>query len=372
MIRLVAIVAVALACGCVDEPDDAQHVDLDLPAHFPPPLVPDANPLTADSIELGRHLFYDVRLSVNQTISCSSCHQQQFAFADEHAVSLGATGDVGVLNAPSLSNAIYSHPLTWAHASITSIEDQLKGPMFGQSPLEMGITGAEDDILAALAAEPVYADLFATTYGDSAITLDRVRFALASFVRSLVSYRAPFDAFLAGDASAISEQARRGSELFYSARVGCGGCHSGFAFTSAARSAASTGQQLSPFHNIGLYNVDGEGGYPEAVPGLIADTGVARDMGRFRVPSLRNVAVTAPYMHDGSVASLEDVIAIYEAGGRNIETGPNAGDGRNNPFRSADLPDFELTAAERADLLAFMRTLTDDAFVTDPAHASPW
>jgi len=377
-IARIALVAVAVGCaaGCVGDDDSpAASVDLGLPAHFPPPTVPDDNPLTADKIELGRHLFYDVRLSVNEAISCSSCHQQQFAFADEHSVSLGATGDIGVLNAPSLTNVIYASPLTWAHAGISAIEDQLKGPMFGESPLEMGITGAEETILARLRGEPVYDELFAAVYPDETgelITLDRVRFALASFVRSLVSYRAPFDAFLAGDMAAISEGARRGSELFYSPRLNCGSCHSGFAFTSATRSSVTTGQPVSPFHNIGLYNVDGEGAYPDAAVGLIGETGVARDMGRFRVPTLRNVGLTAPYMHDGSVATLEDVLAIYENGGRDVTDGPHAGDGTVNPLRSNDLPSFELTEAERTDVIAFLRSLSDVSFTTDPAHANPW
>ena len=371
MIRAAVIAALVLAAGCVGD-DAPARVELDLPAHFPAPMVPDDNPLTADAIELGRQLFYDTRLSINEAISCASCHQQRFAFADDKAVSVGATGEAGVLNAPSLSNAIYMHPLTWAHPQITAIEEQLRGPMFGESPLEMGITGAEDAILARLRAEPVYTELFAAVFGDSGIDFDRVRYAIASFVRSLVSYRSPFDAFLEGDSSAISASARRGSELFYSDRLGCSGCHSGFNFTAATHSAASTGQQLSPYHNLGLYNVDGQGGYPASAVGLIAQTGVARDMGRFRVPSLRNVALTAPYMHDGSVATLQDVIAIYEAGGRNIEQAPNAGDGRENPFRSADLPSFELTDSERADLIEFLRSLSDEAFTTDPAHANPW
>lgn len=369
--RAALIAAMVLgACAAEDAGDPGVAVDLELPPHFPAPVVPASNPLTSASIELGRYLFYDQRLSVNQAIACASCHRPERAFADDLPVSLGATGEPGVLNAPTLSNAIYAHPLTWSHGSIATIEDQLLGPMFGLQPLEMGMTGAEAMILERLQAEPVYADLFAAANQD--IDLDAVRLALASFVRSLVSHRAPFDAFLAGDRGAISESARRGSELFYSPRLNCGACHVGFAFTAATRSAASSGQQLTPFHNIGLYDLDGEGAYPAAAQGLIAETGLARDMGRFRVPTLRNVALTAPYMHDGSVATLEEVLAIYENGGRLLETGPNAGDGRSNPHRSELLPRFEPTAAERADLLAFLATLTDRAFASDPRHADPW
>lgn len=373
MIRCALIAALSLGACAEPATDAGVEVDLGLPAHFPDPVVPATNPLTASKIELGRHLFYDARLSVNETISCSTCHQQQLAFAATDAVSLGATGDVGVLNAPTLTNAIYASPLTWAHGDIDAIEDQLLGPMFGEAPLEMGMTGNEAVIVDRLRSDALYPALFAEAFGGEApVDLDNARLALASFVRSLVSYESPFDGFLAGDAAALSDGAKRGSELFYSPRLGCGACHVGFALTSATHSAASAGRQLTPFHNIGLYNLGPDGDYPETAQGLIEQTGVARDMGRFRVPTLRNVELTAPYMHDGSVATLEDVIAIYEAGGRNVEDGPFAGDGRDNPHRSEDLRSFELTDAERDDLLAFLGSLTDEAFVTDPRHADPW
>lgn len=373
--------ACSLAGDGANDGNDRAHpldflLDEPVPAHFPPPIIPEGSELTVDKVELGRYLFYDARLSVNETISCSSCHRQELAFSDGLSVSLGATGEAGALNAPTLSNAAYAHPLTWAHADIATIEEQLIGPMFGEAPVEMGMTGAEAEIVARLAAEPVYQQLFPAAFGESApvpaIDLERVRLALSAFVRSLLSHRSPFDDFLAGDMGAISDSALRGSELFFSQRLGCGNCHAGFALSTAVRSTVTTGQQTSPFHNIGLYNVDGAGGYPEAAPGLIAETGVDRDMGRFRVPTLRNVALTAPYMHDGSVESLDEVIDIYEAGGRLIETGEQAGDGRVNPWRSVQLRDFELDDSERADLLAFLMSLTDDAFVSDERLADPW
>lgn len=375
-----SLIIAALLCACAPQSPntDGTVLDLDLPEHFPQPLIPADSELSAERVELGRYLFYDTRLSVNETISCSSCHRQELAFADDRPVSPGATGQLGALNAPTLSNAIYAHPLTWAHADIATIEEQLLGPMFGDAPVEMGMTGAEAEIIDRLAAEPVYQQLFAAAFPDAnepdrpAIDLEQVRLALAAFVRSLFSYQSPFDRFLAGETGALSPGAQRGSQLFFSERLGCGTCHAGFAFTTAIRSAASTGQQISPFHNIGLYDIDGAGSYPEAAQGLIAETGLDRDMGRFRVPTLRNVAVTAPYMHDGSVETLEDVLDIYEAGGRLIESGELAGDGRENPWRSDQLSDFELDESERADLLAFLDSLTDPAFLDDESHADPW
>ncbi len=359
--------------GCTgDEFASSIEVDLQLPAHFPEPWVPSENHLTAESVLLGRHLFYDTRLSGNGTVSCSSCHKQEFAFADDRPRSLGATGESGTLNAPALTNVIYLRPLTWAHGTITSIEEQLLGPMFGESPVEMGMTGSTQRILDRMTNDTLYQQLFEDAFPDEPIELDLVRYSLASFVRSLLSYRAPFDAFIAGDLNAISIQARRGSELFYSSKLGCSGCHAGFAFTTAAVSAVAGDNQSSPFHNIGLYNIDGVGSYPDTARGLIEESGIPRDMGRFRVPSLRNVALTAPYGHDGSVPTLEDFIAIYEAGGRHIESGPFAGDGRQSQWRSADLKDFTLTDDERSDLIAFLESLSDVAVTTDLHHRNPW
>ncbi|HLU66378.1 MAG TPA: di-heme enzyme [Kofleriaceae bacterium] len=366
-----AAAATAAQAGCAADPAEGAWAALEIPAHFPEPIVPPDNPPTAAAIELGRHLFHDARLSVDGSTSCSSCHRQELAFADDQAVSVGALGETGVLNAPSLANALYAAPLTWSHARLTRLEEQLRRPMFGAAPLEMGMAGAERDIVERLEREPRYRDLFAEAFPGQAIDLDLARLALASFVRSLISYRSDFDRFLQGEEDALTAGARRGADLFFSPRLGCATCHAGFALTSAVATAASTGEP-GAFHNIGLYDLDGRGAYPPEAPGLIAESGLAQDMGRFRVPSLRNVALTAPYMHDGSVATLEEVIRIYEAGGRVIEDGPSAGDGRASPLRSALLVPFELTDSERADLIAFLESLTDHELVRDPRHADPW
>ena len=366
-------IALLFLGACADTNlDNAIEIEWTLPAHFPLPLVPSDNPLRTESIELGRHLFYDTRLSGNESISCSTCHQQEFAFADTLALSLGATGQLGTLNAPSLSNAIYTRPLTWAHGGVTRIEEQLIGPMFGESPIEMGITGAEALVLDRIRSESQYATLFENAFPGQPVDFERIRYALASFVRSLLSYRSPFDGFIAGDKSAISSNALAGSELFYSSRLGCSACHSGFAFTSAALSQNSSDNQSSPYHNIGLYNLNGRGDYPEGALGRIEESGIPRDMGRFRVPSLRNIALTAPYGHDGSVATLEEFIRIYEAGGRNTTTGPLAGDGRQSPWRSEQLKHFELSDKERSDLIEFLESLSDIEMTNDPAHSNPW
>jgi len=358
-------------CGIDGGPNDAL---LDVPAHAPHPRLPADNALSSAKIELGRHLFYDPGLSGPGTVACASCHRQARGFADDAAVSLGADGEAGVLNAPGLANAAYRMPLTWAHGSVGGIEEQLLLPMYGDEPVEMAMAGREAEVRARLAAEVRYRELFAEAFpGDpDAIDLDNARLALACFVRSLISFGSPFDDYLAGDATAVGDSARRGSELFFSQRLGCGGCHSGLLLTVATVTEDSGPQPSDAFHNIGLYDVDGLGRYPEPALGLIAETGIARDMGRFRVPSLRNVTVTAPYMHDGSVATLEDVLAIYEDGGRLVESGPWAGDGRKSPLRSERLRRFALTEEERGDMLAFLAALTDMRFLGDSRYGNPW
>ncbi len=351
---------------------DGIEVDLNLPLHFPAPEAPGDNPLTDASIELGRHLFYDLELSGPGTISCSGCHKQEFAFADNLAISLGADGEEGSLNAPGLANLIYARPLGWAHQHTELIEEQLLGPMFSSSPIEMGIAGNEERVTRRMREKATYISLFEQAYPGEGIDLKLARLALASFVRSLVSYQSPFDRFLAGEKAAISPDAERGSRLFYSERLGCSHCHVGFNFTTATHSQSTQGPRTSPFHNIGLYNLGGTGDYPTSAQGLITESGFDKDMGRFRVPSLRNVALTAPYGHDGSVESLEDFIRIYEAGGRVIDEGSKAGDGRISPWRSPDLKSFTLDDSERADLIAFLTSLSDASLVVDPSLATPW
>ncbi len=365
--------ALALA-GCTSEepPADASGYVWQLPAGFPRPVVPASNPMSAAKVELGRHLFYDLRLSGNGQQACASCHEQARAFSDGRPRGVGSTGVMHARNPQGLGNVAYLSTLTWIGPGLGELERQLEAPMRGDAPIELGMGGHEDGILARLAAEPRYAELFAAAFPGQAPSFDSIKAALASFVRALISGNSAFDRHARGERGAMSPAALRGADLFFSRRLGCTACHGGFQFTTATRYVGSTDTPLeSPFHNIGLYNLDGAGAYPADAPGLRAITGQPRDEGRFRVP-LRNVALTAPYMHDGSVATLEDVIKIYEDGGRVLTDGPNAGDGRASPLRSRLLTTFQLDDGERADLLAFLRSLTDPDFVTDPRFANPW
>jgi cytochrome c peroxidase len=170
---------------------------------------------------------------------------------------------------------------------------------------------------------------------------------------------------------AIPASAIRGEALFFSERLECHHCHGNFNLNDSVMHERNRVGEIA-FHNTGLYNLDGKGAYPADNTGIEEHTGRAEDMGRFRAPTLRNVALTGPYMHDGSAATLDEVIDHYAAGGRTISSGPHSGVGRDNPLKSSFLPGFVLTSRERADLMAFLNALTDEEFLTDARFSNPW
>ena len=344
-----------------------------LPGDLPAPQVPADNPMSSAKVELGRWLFYDIRLSGNETMSCASCHIQALAFTDGVARSVGSTGAAHPRSSMSLVNVAYASRLTWANPLLDRLEDQALTPLLGDRPIEMGLRNGEQRFAELLRSEPNYSQLVRQAFpgdADPHSLLNGVR-AIAAFVRTINSFNAPYDRYMRGDAEAIGESAERGMDLFFSERLECFHCHGGFNFTDSTTHAGSDVDRVG-YHNTGLYNLNEVGSYPADNTGLFDMTGEPRDMGRFKAPSLRNIAVTAPYMHDGSVATLEDVIANYERGGRLIEDGEHAGDGRLSPYKSEFVTGFELTARERADLLAFLETLTDDSVLMDPKFSNPF
>jgi cytochrome c peroxidase len=345
----------------------------DIDASQPPPAVPAGNPMMIDKVELGRWLFYDVRLSINNTMSCASCHLQALAFTDGRARAVGATGVVHPRGSMTLVNVAYASRLTWANQLLDKLEDQALTPLFGDKPVEMGMAGRDEEIVELLRHDARYAELVQKAFPqeDDPYSIVSVVRAIAAFVRSIVSYSSPYDNYLRGDPTAISESAARGMELFFSERLECFHCHGGFNFTDSTTHANSRIDRIG-YHNTGLYNLDGEGQFPADNTGLFDMTGKRRDMGRFKAPTLRNIAVTAPYMHDGSIATLGEVIAHYARGGRLIEEGPNAGDGRRSPFKSEFVRGFELTDSELADLIAFLESLTDQRVLSDPRWSDPF
>lgn len=273
----------------------------------------------------------------------------------------------------SLLNVAYASRLTWANPLLNQLEFQALTPLFGESPIEMGMAGREADIVALIRDDQRYADTFRAAFPtdeDPYSVLNTVR-AIASFVRSIVSFDSPYDHYLNGDDSALSVGQLRGMELFFSERFECFHCHGGVHFTDSSTHASAAIDAVG-FHNTALYNIDGAGSYPAGNTGLFSFTGNRRDMGRFRAPSLRNIALTAPYMHDGSIDTLDDVLDHYAKGGRSIDTGPHRGDGSGSPFKSEFVSGFEMTPGERSDLLAFLDALTDRTVLNDARFANPF
>ncbi len=345
------------------------YASVTLPAHFRSPAVqaldntPADNPITDDGATLGRVLFYDTTLSANRTISCASCHDQASAFSDPAQFSTGFDGGHTDRNAmPIVDARFYGRGRFFWDERAATLEEQVLQPI--QNPVEMGLT--LDELVARVSAQPYYATLFERAFGDSTVTSDRIARALAQFSRALVSYRSRFDRELAaaGDVGArfpgFTPEEEAGKNLFLG-RGGCAGCH---LFNGPPRPGPRPNQAVFfvdiPTNNGLDRTLEGDGGVGELT---LRNT----DLGRFKSPSLRNVALTAPYMHDGRMARLEDVVEHYR---RRVQPHPNLdprlrlpdGTPRNVP----------MTDAEAASLVAFLRTLTDEALTTDPWFSDPF
>lgn len=345
-----------------------------IPANFPLPLVHGDNPISEEKFQLGRHLFYDQRLSGAANFACASCHRQELAFTDGLPQAIGATGQKHPRSAQALVNVAYNSTVNWANPSTVTLEQQAPIPLFAEFPVEMGINDSNQArVLARLQAEPRYSSLFKAAFPNEAAPLhfDNIVKALASFQRGLNSFNSPFDQYEAGNQFAITEAAKRGMSLFFNEKTECFHCHGGMNFTQSSFDRTQSFADTAFFNN-GLYNLDGKGKYPSGGEGIFEITGKPEDMGRFRPPTLRNIALTAPYMHDGSIANLEAVIRHYMAGGRIISAGTQAGDGRSNPYKSAFVRPFDLTEQNIADLREFLESLTDESFINNPRFANPW
>jgi len=344
-----------------------------LPEGFPLPRVPADNPMSEAKVELGRHLFYDVRLSGNETQACASCHVQSRAFSVPTVRPAGSTGEVHPRNSMSLANVAYQPILNWANPLVDNLSEQALIPLFGEDPVELGMSGREAELLQRLRDDAVYPTLFAEAFPEEEdpISIRALTDAIAAFQRTLISGDAPVDRKRRGDRDALSESAQLGEALFFSERLECFHCHGGLMFTGTSDHATKSAPEIE-FHNTGLYNIDGAGGYPWPNTGLHEFTGRPEDMGRFKAPSLRNVELTAPYMHDGSIETLDEVIDHYAAGGRTITGGANAGVGSANPFKSGFVKGFSLNTEERQALIDYMLALTDSTFIANPDFANPW
>jgi cytochrome c peroxidase len=354
--------------------EGSSNYQWNLPAGFPVPVVPAENPMSTQKVELGRHLFYDTRLSANGTLSCASCHRQSIAFTDRRTVGIGSTGEAHPRNSMSLANVGYASVLNWGNPNVLELEGQALIPMFGEHPVELGMSGQEQELLRRIRSDSTYRRLFASSFpgGSDPVSVANIVRSLASFQRGLVSGDSPYDRYkFRNDRNALSASAKRGEDLFFSEKTECFHCHAGVMFTNSVNYVGK-GFADREFFNTGLYNVDGRGAYPADNIGLAEFTKRETDMGAFKAPTLRNIAVTAPYMHDGSIATLDEVLDHYVRGGRLISAGPNSGDGAKSPFKNGFVKGFELSTQERTDLLSFLHSLTDSTFLTSPKLANPW
>lgn len=317
-----AWLAALLACGVLQAAEtDASGFRWQLPRGFSQPRVPADNVMTTAKVRLGARLFADPRLSVTGRHSCQSCHSPARAFTDGLARSRGATGAELPVNAPTLFNVAYSPSLGWKDAGVHTLEEQMRGPLFNRHPVELGLAGNEARVLSSLAADPALLPEFEAAFpGESEpLSLDNVIRAIAAFERTLLSGDSPFDRYVfAGQHQALDAAQKSGLQLFFSARAGCSACHSGINFNGPWVDA----------------------GHPDAEPAF-ANTGTG---GRLRVPTLRNLASTGPYMHDGRFATLGEVLDHYDR----LAT---------EPAVDARLARPPLTTRERHDLLRFLEAL---------------
>jgi cytochrome c peroxidase len=292
------------------------------------------NPYSPEKAELGRLLYFDRRLSVDQTVACASCHGPGDAFTDGQPVSTGVGGQKGGRSAPTVINSAYNPEQFW-DGRAPSLEEQAKGPI--ANPIEMANTHAE--VVRRLQASDGYRDRFHAAFGSEEITIDRVGQAIATFERTILSGNSPFDRFQAGDRQALSPPQQRGMQLF-SGKAQCLSCHSGFNFTD--------GQ----FANTGV-------GMDKSSPdwGRYAVTKREEDRGAFRTPTLREIAHTGPYMHDGSLKTLEEVVGFYNQGGiRQLR------DGSPNRWLDPRIRPLNLTGQETADLVEFLGALSGEGW----------
>jgi cytochrome c peroxidase len=303
------------------------------PLGLPAVPIPADNPPTAETVALGRRLYYDPVLSSDNTISCASCHAPDHGFTDTHAVSNGVGGKKGTRHAPTVINSVYNDLQFWDGRART-LEEQAKGPI--ANPVEMGMT--HELVVSHLQADPKYVARFKQAWGTDHITIDLVAKSIASFERTVLSGDSPFDRFYYGhDQTALSAPAQRGLKLFVDPKKGnCEVCH-----TIGESYALFTDNE---FHNLGV-GADVEGKLTDL--GRYDQTKNDADMGAFKTPTLRNIAERAPYMHDGSFPTLKDALDHYVGGGN------------SNPHLDKEMHALDfLSFQERADILAFLNSLS--------------
>lgn len=322
------IAVLLLAAACRREPEEPYEdgnppFALELPPGFEPPITPADNPLTDASVRLGKALFFDPRLSVDGTISCASCHLVDHAFSDTVAKSMGVNGALGMRNAPSLANLAY-HGSFFRDGGVPTLEQQVIAPVHDPVEMAHNLTTAA----ATLRDQEPYATLSRKAYGKQLDAWVITR-AIANYERTLISGWSRYDRYLLGDVSVLTSAEVAGAELFNSAELNCVACHAGNDFSDHA------------YHNVGQYLVYSD-------PGRERITLRPSDNGKFKTPTLRNIVRTAPYMHDGSMSTLDQVLDHFASGGQ------------PHPGLDPEMRTFVLTAEQRSELLAFFEALTDE------------
>lgn len=353
------------SCGTEEKPSSEGPTPLALekPDYFPiEQPMPADNPLTEEGVRLGRMLFYEKKLSKDGTISCASCHQQEKGFSDGLKVSPGVNGSQGTMNAMALANLHWQTRFFWNGRSV-SLEEQAIIPI--EDPIEMNLP--IEEAIARLQNDAEYPNLFRSAFGTEEVTADRIGRALAQFERTLISANSKFDRWIRGEVQLTPEE-QIGLELFFThpepsiqLRGGnCGDCHLGFL-------TAGDPNGFSGFHNNGLDPDE------RLKSGLQSVTGNAFDRGKFKAPTLRNIALTAPYMHDGRFSSLEEVLDHYNDHIQNSETlDVLILEASNEQLNPNDPLKLHLSEQEKKAIIAFLHTLTDQEFVTNPKFSNPF
>ena len=308
---------------------------------------------------LGHYLFFDTRLSVNNTKSCSSCHNPQFAFSDGYRTSVTALGENVLHNSPSILNSKFLYFFDWANTNARTLAQQIKRPLYNHSPIELGLNIDFKSIQKKLQNDSLYKILFANAYQNNAkMDTTEIEECIVTYTQSLVSLQSKFDI----NQNKFSPTETNGMRLFFSNKLKCASCHIPPYFTTA-----SSNNLDSVYANNGLYFH-----YPENDLGLYNITKKEKDKGKFKIPSLRNVMTSSPYMHDGSVASINEVIDNYARGGRNVTYENAQGDGKNNTQKDLRIAGFAISASEKQDLIQFLNTLTDTSYLQNPNFKNPF
>lgn len=317
---------------------------------------------------LGRYLFFDPSLSITSTKSCGSCHNPRFAFTDGYKRTLGVFADVSQRNTQTLINISFNNYFNWADTVTQTLEQQMERPLFSHSIIEMGLKQDDASVLTRLKQNNHYKQLFQNAFPkeQDPINWKNIKYAIASYIRTLNSMNAPYDLYKKGKADAISPSAKRGEALFFSTSLNCGACH-----TPPYFGADSSLPAQSQYYNVGLYHLD-SGNYANNDNGLFHQSKRETDKGKFRVPTLRNLLFTAPYFHDGSAETIEEALSVFEQGGRNISTGIWKGDGTKNPYKSHLITGYKITDQQRIDLVNFLFSLSDSSVLSNPLFSDPF